>query len=243
MPYSPLIARLEVVADLSEQDKLLVAQLYDDVRIVNAKRDIISEGDRPEFIHLIVEGWAARYKELPNGSRQIVAFLIPGDFLDLHTTILGHMDHGVVALTRCRVAYIPAAKIDELTSHHNGLTKALWWSTLVDEGVLRNWVVNAGRRDAYARIAHILCEMHVRMKQIGMVNSERFDLPLTQEELADATALTPVHTNRTLQRLRKDELIELRGGVLTVLDVKRLQDAAGFDPSYLHIKRRVRVSG
>ncbi|HEX6605177.1 MAG TPA: Crp/Fnr family transcriptional regulator [Sphingomicrobium sp.] len=239
IPYGPLIARLETVADLSERDKALVARLYDDVRSVNAKRDIISEGERPEFIHLIVEGWAARYKELPNGSRQIVAFLIPGDFLDLHTTVLGQMDHSVVALTRCRVAYIPGARIDELTSYRDGLTKALWWSTLVDEAVLRSWVVNAGRRDAYQRIAHVLCEMHVRMNMIGLVSSDKFDLPLTQEELADATALTPVHTNRTLQRLRREGLIELRGGVLTVLDVAKLRDAGGFDPNYLHIKRRL----
>ena len=243
MSYSPLVARLEVVADLSEADKALVARLYADVRTVPAKRDIISEGDRPDHVHLIAEGWAARYKTLPNGSRQIVALLIPGDFCDLHTAILGQMDHGIVALTKCRIAYIPGAQLDALTSNHNGLTRALWWTTLVDEAILRSWVVNAGRRDAYQRIAHLLCEMHLRMKMIGLVTDDRFELPLTQEELADSTALTPVHTNRTLQRLRREGLIELHGGVLTVLDVSALREAAGFDPSYLHIKRRVRVPG
>ena len=238
----PLIARLETVADLRDEDKALLAALCRDVRTVAAKRNIISEGERPEYIHLVVEGWAARYKLLANGARQIVALLIPGDFCDLHTTILGHMDHGIISLTACQVAYIPAAQIDELTSHHNGLTKALWWSTLVDEGVLRSWVVNAGRRDAYQRIAHLMCEMHLRMKMIGLVTEDQLGLPLTQDELADATALTPVHVNRTLQRLRNEGLITFRSGLLTVLDMPGLQRAAGFDPSYLHIRRRASVA-
>jgi CRP-like cAMP-binding protein len=236
--HDPLIARLEVVADLRGEDKALLADLYGDVRTVSAKRDIISEGERPDHVHLIVEGWAGRYKALPDGARQIVALLIPGDFCDLHVAVLGHMDHGIVALTPCRVAFIPSSQIDRLTANHNGLTKALWWSTLVDEAVLRSWVVNAGRRDAYQRISHLFCEMHVRMKMIGLAGDDQFELPLTQEELADATALTPVHTNRTLQRLRREGLIELRAGVLTVLDPGGLQRAAGFDPGYLHIKRR-----
>lgn len=241
MPHRPLVARLETVADLRDEDKRQLAELCTDVRVVPARHDIISEGERPEFVHLVTEGWAARYKVLPNGLRQIVAILIPGDFLDIYVTVLGQMDHSVVALTRCRVAYVPSERLDRLTSQDNGLTKALWWSTLVDEAVLRSWIVNAGRRDAYQRIAHLLCEMHVRMNMIGLVTGDRFDLPLTQEELADATALTPVHTNRTLQRLRGEGLIKLGGRVLTVLDVARLREAAGFDPNYLHIERRVRI--
>lgn len=235
----PLIARLEIVADLRDEDRALLAALCRDVRPVPAKSNIISEGERPEHVHLVVDGWAGRYKLLANGTRQIVALLIPGDFCDLHTTILGQMDHGIVALTACHVAYIPAAQIDELTSQHSGLTKALWWSTLVDEAVLRSWVVNAGRRDAYQRIAHLMCEMHLRLGMIGPVSDGRFDFPLTQDELADATALTPVHVNRTLQRLRNEGLIIFRSGRLTVLDMQGLRRAAGFDPSYLHITRRV----
>lgn len=237
----PLIARLETVADLRDEDRASLAALCRDVRLVPAKRNLISEGERPEHIHLIVDGWAARYKLLDNGARQIVALLIPGDFCDLHATVLGHMDHGIVAITPCQVAFIPPAEINELTSHHNGLTRALWWSTLVDEAVLRSWVVNAGRRDAYQRIAHLMCEMHARMKMIGLVTEEQLELPLTQDELADATALTPVHVNRTLQRLRNEGLITFRSGQLTVLDVPKLQAAAGFDPNYLHIRRRVAV--
>lgn len=238
MRYAPLIAKLATVADLRETDVEKLVALCDDERTVPAKQDILSEGERPDHVHVIIEGWAARYKALRDGSRQIVAFLIPGDFCDLHVAILGHMDHGIVALTRCRVAYIPSVELDALISQHNGLSKALWWATLVDEGVLREWVLNVGRRDAFERIAHLLCEIHARMRMVGLVEDDRLALPLTQEQLADATGLTAVHVNRTLQRLRKENLIEVGSGMLTVLDVGALREAAGFSGNYLHIKRR-----
>ena len=234
-----LLTRLENFADLSAGEKVRLSDLSRAVRTINARQHIIREDERPQEVHLIVDGWAARYKALENGSRQIVAFLLPGDFCDLHVAVLGRMDHSIVALTACRVAFIASEEMDELTSDHNALTKALWWGTLVDEAVLRSWVVNNGRRDAYERVAHILCELHLRMKMVGLVSNDRFDLPITQEELADATGLTPVHTNRTLQRLRRQKFIELKARTLTVLNVEALRTAAGFDPTYLHIKRRL----
>ena len=244
MPYNPLLAKLETFTDLRESDRALLAGLCRDIRTFEPKRHVIREGDRPQQVHLMVEGWAARYKAMPDGSRQIVAFLLPGDFCDLHVAILGEMDHAIVAVTQCRVAFIPSAEMDELTSHHEGLTRALWWGTLVDEAVLRSWIANNGRREAEARIAHLLCELHARMKLIGLVSSEdRFNLPITQEEIADATGLTPVHTNRMLQRLRQMGLIDLHDRVLTVLDLPQLRRVAGFDPNYLHIVRRLSVPG
>lgn len=241
MQHGPLVAKLATVADLRETDVEKLIGLCGDVRTVPAKQDILSEGERPDHVHVIFEGWAARYKTLPSGARQIVAFLIPGDFCDLHVAVLGHMDHGIVALTRCRVAYIPSTELDALTYDHNGLTRALWWATLVDEGVLREWILNVGRRNAMERIAHLLCEMHVRMKMVGLVEGDRFALPLTQEQLADATGLTPVHVNRTLQRLRNENLIETSSGTLTIPDVGALREAAGFNGNYLHVKRRALV--
>lgn len=241
MGDNALLARLETFVDLSEDEKALLAGLNRDVRTFKPKQHIIREGERPEEVHLVIDGWAARFKLLPDGSRQIVAFLLPGDFCDLHVAVLGHMDHSIIAMTQCRIAFIPNMKMNELTSNHNELTKALWWGTLVDEAVLRSWVVN-GRRNAYQKVAHLLCELHVRLKQIGLVSDGRFDLPLTQEDLADATGLTPVHTNRTLKRLRREGLIELRSHILSVLDATALGQAAGFDAGYLHIKRRERLN-
>ena len=241
MRYTPLIAKLTTVGAIQEADVEKLMALCDDERVVQAKQDILTEGERPDHVHVILEGWAARYKTLADGSRQIVAFLIPGDFCDLHIAILGHMDHGIVALTRCRVAYIPSADLDVLTSHHNGLTKALWWSTLVDEGVLREWILNVGRRGAFERIGHLLCEMHARMEMVGLVEGNRLALPLTQEQLPDATGLTAVHVNRTLQRLRRKNLIEIGSGMLEILDVAALRAASGFNGHYLHIRRRVAI--
>jgi CRP-like cAMP-binding protein len=236
-PENPLIAKLETISSLSEDDRAALRELSRDVRHVAARRDIIGDGDRPDNVHLVLSGWAARYKVLPDGSRQITAFLIPGDFCDLHVTILKQMDHGILALTPATVAFIPHQVMQDLPLNRPGLARALWWATLVDEAVLRNWIVNIGRRDAYQGIAHLMCEMHARMRNVGLVDEGRFSLPLTQEELADALGLTPVHVNRVLQRLRGEGLITLEDRMLTLEDPKGLRDAAGFDPSYLHAKR------
>jgi CRP-like cAMP-binding protein len=187
----------------------------------------------------MLSGWAARYKSLRDGSRQIVDFVIPGDFCDLHVALLSEMDHGIVALTKCTVARIDEDEIAKLTSENNRIVRAMWWSTLVDQGVLREWVLNVGRRDAYERLGHLLCELHFRMKRAGLVQDNQLALPLTQEQLADATGLTSVHVNRTLQRLRGEKLVKIGRGQLTLVDVSALQDAAGFDPAYLHVKRRI----
>lgn len=234
-----LLRRLDAFTDLDHDDRTRLDALCGDVRTVAAKKDITSEGDRPEHVHLVIDGWAARYKLVDGGSRQITAFLIPGDFCDLHIAVLRHMDHGIVALTRCKVAYIDSKEMDRLTLENNRLTRAMWWGTLVDEAVLRQWVVNVGRRDAYERVAHILCELHARMKMVGLVDGDRLALPITQDELADATGLTSVHINRTLQRLRQDNLLEIGRGMLNILNVGELRRAGGFDASYLHIKRRL----
>lgn len=234
---SPLIAKLETHAPLSAEDREALYDLYGDARELGARRSIIREGDRPDHIHLMIEGWGARYKLLPDGARQITAFLIPGDFCDIHATILSEMDHGISTLTRSRVAFIPRGKMDALTERPS-LAKAFWWGTLVDESVLRNWIVNVGRRDAYEAIGHLICELYVRMKNVGLVEDNRFDLPLTQEEIGDALGLTAVHVNRVLQRLRSEDLISFRRGLLIIHDYERLEKASGFNANYLHIEQR-----
>lgn len=235
---TPLVAKLQTRARLDDEDRDSLNALYADAREIGARRSIIREGERPDHVHLMVEGWAARYKLLPDGARQITAFLIPGDFCDLHVTILGEMDHGISTLTRSRVAFIPRSRMEALTQRPS-LAKAFWWSTLVDEAVLRSWIVNIGRRDAFEAIGHLICELYVRMKNIGLVDGQRFDLPLTQEEIGDALGLTSVHVNRVLQRLRSEDLISFRQGLLTIRDYRALETASGFNPNYLHIERRV----
>jgi CRP-like cAMP-binding protein len=231
---NPLIRKLETVGTLPDVDKRALVDVCDDVREFSAKRDIIREGARPDFVHLVLEGWAARYKLVPSGRRQITAFLVPGDFCDLHITVLQQMDHSITSITPTKIACIPAKVMKELPETHPSLTRALWWSTLVDEAVLREWLVSAGRRNAYEAVAHILCELHARLKRVGLVEGHHFELPVTQEELADALGLTAVHVNRMLQRLRMEGLVQLEKGRLAVLDSLGLCKVAGFDPSYLH---------
>jgi CRP-like cAMP-binding protein len=233
-----LAAKLEIASVLGPDDLEALATLCADIRSIDAHRDIIREGESPDHVHLMIEGWAARYKVVPDGGRQITAFLIPGDFCDAHVTILRQMDHGIAALTPAKVAFIPQAVFEELPLGRPELGRALWWATLVDEAVLRSWIVNLGRRDAFEGVAHLLCELEVRLRHVGLVEDGHFDLPLTQEALADALGLTPVHVNRVLQRLRKEGLIRLSAGTLTILDAAGLRRAAGFDPAYLHVKRR-----
>jgi CRP-like cAMP-binding protein len=234
-----VLRKLGIFADLDRSEVALLEELTRDVRISPAKRLITSDQDRPQHLHAILHGWAARLTILPNGSRQITAFLIPGDFCDLQTEILGHMDHSIVALTPCDVAWVPSDKFDQLTSKRPRLTRALWSGTLLDESIARNWIVNIGRRDSYSRLAHLLCELHARMTMVGRAHGKRMDFPVTQEELGDALGLTPVHINRTLKRLRADNLVELSRRVLTIKDHDELIRVAGFDTRYLHFGRRV----
>lgn len=243
MDKNMLVRKLEGYAPLSYKDKADIRDLCsEEVVVVEAKKDIISDGDRPDHIHLILDGWAARCKLMPDGTRQITALLMPGDFCDLHITVLAEMDHSITALTKCRVANLDTEKLDQMTTDRSMLTKALWWMTLVDEAVLRQWVINA-RRQAIPAVAHLLCELHRRMSSVGMVEGKEIELPLTQQELADATGMSPVHMNRTIQTMRRENLIELKNSKLRIPDINRLADAGGFDDSYLHLRKDTQRRG
>ena len=240
MKLTPLIRKLRNVALLDDHDVSQISGLCCKVKTVPARTDIISDGDRPEYVHLIVEGWAARYRIVDSGARQLTALLIPGDFCDLHVGILARMDHSIEALTPCRVAYLSSDGLDRLTEERGRLTRALWWATLLDEAILREWIVNNGRRDAQAAMAHLFCELRFRLQMTGSSADGPVSFPLTQEDLASAIGMTPVHANRTLQTLRKLGLIELKEKTLTVLDQAGLAALAGFGTEYFHLRPRER---
>ena len=240
---NPLIQKLARVIKLTDEDEQILTRLCGTVRQLPAKRDLIREGDRPDHVRLMLDGWAARYKVLPDGARQFTAMLIPGDFCDLHVTILSRMDHSIAALSPVTVAEVPHDAIEELARNRPDLSRALWWTTLVDEAVLRSWIVNVGRRDACRRIAHLICEMHLRLSHVGLVEEDRFDMPLTQEELGDALGLTPVHTNRMLKRLHEEGWIKWHRGPMKILDLEGMRAAAQFDPNYLHGSQLRRAPG
>ncbi|KKK88283.1 hypothetical protein LCGC14_2744730 [marine sediment metagenome] len=175
---NPLIRKLEYGANLTDDHRRILERTSQKRRRVPRKEHLIREGERPSFVRLVMEGFACRYKLLPTGERQIMAFLVPGDFCDLHVAILGRMVHSIVTLSPCTIVDIPRETIINLTDNHPAITRALWWATLVDQAVLREWIVGLGQRPAETRIAHPLCELTTRLAAVGRVTDGAFDLPV-----------------------------------------------------------------
>jgi len=234
---NPLIMKLSSFTDLDSTDRAVLEAICAKPARRSARVDLIREGDRPDDVHLLLSGWACRYSLTTRGARQIMAFMIPGDLCDSRIFILEAMDHSIGLLSDADVVSIPKAQMLELTARP-AIARALWWSTLVDEATLRHWLVNLGQRSAVERLAHLFCELWVRMKVVGQAQDNAFELPVTQEELGDTLGLTSVHINRMLQELRGEGLIRLSGKRLIILDSDRLHKLSGFTPNYLHLKRR-----
>ncbi len=233
---NPLIEKLARFVPLDAEEREALRHISRNSVRSRRGTDLISEGDKPLAVFLILEGWAFRYKQLEDGSRQIMAYLIPGDLCDIRIFLFEEMDHSIGLLSDAKVVKIPAAEMLGLMDRYPRIERALMWATLVDEATLREWLLNVGQRDAVQRISHLFCELCVRLSVVKMVDgSETFAMPLTQSEIADTTGMTTVHVNRSLQRLRKDGLIQTHGGKLTILDFDRLAKIAGFTDTYLHI--------
>lgn len=230
-----MASKLEAFTKFSVDDRAALADASRNVRIVDPRRDLISEGERPRHVHLMLDGWACRYKTLPDGKRQIVSLLVPGDLCDLNVYILGYMDHSIGAITRLKIAMIGPEEMSALTRDRPRIVQALWWHELVTAAVQREWTLNVGQRTAYERIGHLLVELYLRLEVVGRATGGWCDFPLTQNDLADATGLTAVHVNRTLQQLRGNELIELDRRRLHILDLRRLIDEVMFNKNYLHL--------
>jgi CRP-like cAMP-binding protein len=233
-PLGPLVRRWSKHSRLSEDDKRALVSLPFTNRTFGKDGYIVREGQQTSECALLLRGFAFRQKLVRNGSRQIISFHIPTEFVDLQNGLLDVADHSVQSLNRADVALVPRGALMELADSHPAIRMAMWIDTLVDGSIFREWVVNVARRDSRSRIAHLLCELAFRLEKIGEGDGGRFDFPLTQEQLADATGLTSVHTNRTLQSLRKDGLIQLTAKSLTVLDWNRLREVGDFDELYLH---------
>ena len=235
---NPLIRRLEEYADLSQPARKALEKLSDlPVRMIEARHDLIREGESPRNVYLICKGWACRYKLLANGRRQIVDFPIPGDLCDLNIYILSRLDHSIAAISRLEVLEFGRSDFDALTFEQPGVMQALWWQELVSKSYHREWIVNVAARSALERVAHLLCEMFLRLESVGETNGYSCDFPPSQQDLADATGLTAVHVNRTLQALRRAGLITLERRTLTIPDMQALKEVGLFNPDYLHLAR------
>jgi CRP-like cAMP-binding protein len=233
-----LTMKLEQFIRFDQGDRLRLDQLLSyPTRTFTRGDTIIEEGKEVRDIHLLLTGLAARSKILADGRRQIMAFLVPGDLCDVEVFVLRAMDHTIIAMTDTTCLLIPAEVIEGLLTESSDITKALWWSTMVDSGILREWIIDHGRRDAREQIAHLFYEMLIRHRIVGETTNDSFSFPITQDDLADATGLTPPHVNKTLQDLRAAGLIEFKNRVLTILDTQRLRNAAHYESGYLHLNR------
>ena len=235
-PSARLIAKLSNFTRLTAHEADLLNELGRVELQFAADTDIVEEGETASAIYLIKEGFACRYRLLPEGSRQIVSFLLPGDLCDV-TSLLGRpMDHSIGTLTTTRVAVIAPDTLSDLLRREHRIAAALWWSNLQDEAMLRERIVALGRRNAHGRIAYLLCELLWRHEAVGLSQDGTVDLPLTQAELGDALGLTPVHVSRVLKQFRDEGFIELVHHRLTIRDLARLQRIAGFNSAYLQLR-------
>jgi CRP-like cAMP-binding protein len=230
-----MIRKFERRAKLSDPDREALVNLPH--RMVKAEpgRYIVREGSSTDHSGLIVSGLAYRHKISSDGSRQIVSLQVPGDFIDLEGALLKVADHNVQALTRCDLAMIPSAALRELLVTHPQVALAMWVDTLIDASIFREWIINIGRRDARARLAHIFCEFARRLEVAGIGSTDGYELPMTQEQLADASGLTAVHVNRTLKSLASEGLIRRERRFVFIPDWEKLRTVAGFSELYLHL--------
>lgn len=198
--------------------------------------EIVADGSRPQASCLLEQGLAARSVVRANGSRQLTALHIGGDFIDLHGLTLRKMDHGVVALTACKAVFVRHEEIRAITERAPHLTRLLWMLTTVDAAIQRRMTALMGRHTPLERLGHLLCEMYVRMEAVGLAQEHQFELPVTQAVLADLLGLSVVHTNRTVQDLRATGLVSWNQHDIRIHDFPKLAKLSGFDAAYLSIQ-------
>jgi CRP-like cAMP-binding protein len=225
---------------VSEEEARLLASVVTKEALFSTGDDIVAIGSRPSHSSLLVDGFAARYKMLADGGRQITALHVAGDFVDLHAFLLKTMDHGIVALSPCRVAFAEHGDLKEITEKAPHLTRLLWLDTLVDGAIHREWIVAMGRRSRKSQLAHLICELYVRLRGVLRTTDWSFHFPLLQAEMADVLGLSVVHMNRVIQSLRREGLISWTHHTISILDWARLQEVAEFDPTYLSMVREPR---
>ncbi len=247
VPISPshlrLLAKLEIMGQLSAHDREVAASLPLRHARYNANTDVVRAGSSQTESFLLTEGFVYRYQLLESGSRQVLAIHLPGDIPDLHSLFLRPMDHSLAALTPCRIAFIPHDALREAFRKAPLLGEALWRETLIDGAMFRQWLTNIGRRSGIERIAHLFCELYYRLRALNLTADNGFELPLSQTTIGDATGLTPVHVNRMLQQLRREGLISSQNRYHRIENWDELRKLAGFDPAYLQLDSPIPAAG
>jgi CRP-like cAMP-binding protein len=231
-----MIRKLESIARLADEERQALQDLPVQVTVLKGDQDIVRIGDRPSQSCFLVEGYTCVYKLTTEGKRQIMALHVAGDIPDLQSLHLKVMDNSIATMSQCTVGFIQHEDLRRICDRYPRITAAFWRETLVDASIFREWLLNVGRRETYSRIAHLMCELLVRLKTVGLAEDHTFDLPITQSELADAIGTSNVHVNRVLQELRANGLIRTTGTRVRIPDWKSLKEAGEFDPLYLHLK-------
>lgn len=233
-PSRPLLRKLSRLNSLGSADEAALRALPFSTSSVKAGQFLVREGDTPDTCSLLLTGYACRHKETSAGGRQIVSFHMSGDTVDLQHLFIRTADHNVETITEARIATVPIKPLRDLAQKRPNIGEALWRDTLVDASIFREWVLNVGRRSAKSRIAHMLCEFALRREAAGLGPPERFDFPMTQSQIGDATGLTSVHVNRMLQELGDEGVIARSKREVEIIDWRRMRQIADFDQAYLH---------
>jgi CRP-like cAMP-binding protein len=230
-----LIRKLDGATPLSEADKKAIRNLPVTIKTIEPGQALLHEGNLFPYCCLILEGWTYCQQVLSNGRRQILSLHIPGDLPDLQSLHLPDPDFGMQALTTATVAFVPHAELRALVAASSRVSTALWRETLITAAIHRAWITSLGRRDARARLAHLFCELYLRLSAAGLEDGGTIPMPLRQHDLADAIGVTSVHINRMIQDLRGENLVHLRSRRLEIRDWPGLRAAADFKPEYLHL--------
>ncbi len=235
--YNPMIRKLESIFTLTDDERQALETLPMQVNVIKDHQDLVREGDQPSRSCLILSGFACTYKITAQGKRQIVSFNLPGDIPDLQSLHLKVLDNSISTISQCRVGFITHEDLRDLCDRYPRIADAFWRETLIDASIFREWVTNVGQREGASRMAHVLCELLVRLRAVDLVEDHACDLPITQAEFADALGFTTVHVNRVLQQMRAEGLIETQGTRLKVPDWEKLKQVGEFDPTYLHLEK------
>jgi CRP-like cAMP-binding protein len=236
----PLARKLAQRAALGRDDLDHLARvLAQNVARFGNRVPVIEAGEAPGSIDVVLEGWAARYRIGPNGRRQILAFHLPGDVCEFNAFLMKGADASVEAIEGLRLARIGRSTLNQVAQTHPAITRGLWWESLGSASVAREWMVSLAQRNAHQRIAHLMCELFVRLRVVGCTEGDRASFPLTQADIGDACGMTPEHTNRTLRELRTRGLCSTQDRMLEIADWDGLAALAGFDPGYLHFDREI----
>lgn len=219
---------------LTADDLATLEEAAGGIQTLAARKMLVHKGDQVGLSTYLIDGFMCRYLDDRRGERQLIAIHIPGDFVDLHGYPLGRLDHDVAAITTCQIAQVSHSRLDEIVAQRPRLTKLLWFSTLLDAAMHREWIFRLGRLDAVKRLGHFFCETEARLRRIGLSDGNRFILPLTQMDLGEACGLTPVHVNRMLRELRERGLLHMQSSTVTILDRPSLYRMCEFDPGYLY---------